>query len=197
MISLRRGFLFIHVPKTGGNSLQSVLAPHSDDRVTASGHQDGRERFEVRGPNTKEKHATMAEYARRLGAADFERLFKFACVRDPLTRIMSFYFSPHRWYRQRGQSWVQDEPVWSRQDFIALLPKVQPMVHYLSGPLDDVIRFESFVSDAERVLGKLKIKADIPHLNSGPVGDYERHYDAELKALVRERFAPDFAAFYP
>ena len=31
MISLKNNFVFIHVPKTGGNSFQLAIAAHSDD----------------------------------------------------------------------------------------------------------------------------------------------------------------------
>lgn len=197
MVSLRRRFLFVHVPKTGGNSIQSVLAPYADDKVVISGHQDGRERFEVSGPYTPKKHATMADYAKRLSAEQLAGLFKFACVRDPFTRAMSFYFSPNRWYRQRDGAWQQEQAVWSREAFVAALAKLPPMIDYLGGMADDVIRFESFAADARRVLRRLEIAADLPHLNAGPVRDYSDYYDAELKGLVRARYAADFATYYP
>lgn len=49
MLSTSHNFLFIHVPKTGGNSLQNVLSEYADDKIVRlSPYQDGVERFEVR-----------------------------------------------------------------------------------------------------------------------------------------------------
>jgi hypothetical protein len=35
MISLQKRFLFVHIPKTAGNSIQSVLRDYSEDQLVA------------------------------------------------------------------------------------------------------------------------------------------------------------------
>lgn len=89
--------MFIHIPKTGGNSIQATLAEAGlalDTIVREKAHQDGFHRFQVKGPLTQGKHQSMAEYI----ALDPTLLQApiYACVRRPFERQVSLYFSPHR-----------------------------------------------------------------------------------------------------
>jgi len=72
MISFQKRFLFVHIPKTAGNSIQSVLRDYSEDELVAlRGEQDGIERFGLRNPNYKiKKHSTLAEYRAALGETE-------------------------------------------------------------------------------------------------------------------------------
>jgi len=64
VISIQKKFIFIHVPKTGGNSLQKVLKVYSEDVLTTNGkYQDGIERFGVTNVKYKtKKHSPLSYY---------------------------------------------------------------------------------------------------------------------------------------
>ena len=106
--------IFIHVPKTAGNSIQSLLAPFSEDEVLPV---DGVDRFEVIGSLTRNKHQTLQEYAESLDVTSY--VTATSC-RHPVDRLVSFYFSPHRWARGAGDGRiVYETPYWDRDLFLA------------------------------------------------------------------------------
>jgi len=96
MISLKNKFLFVHVPKTGGNSIQNILRDYSEDKVVVlAKHQDGVERFEVRSDKYDiTKHSTLSHYKAVLEPGVFRQLFKFATIRNPWDMMISCIFHP-------------------------------------------------------------------------------------------------------
>ena len=68
MISIKHNFLFIHIPKTGGNSIQTYLSEFSEDSlITKNFRRDGVRKFQV--VNRKYgtvKHSTINDYKKKL-----------------------------------------------------------------------------------------------------------------------------------
>jgi hypothetical protein len=115
--------VFIHVPKTGGNFFTRCFLRFSGDTIVTSGHQDGSDRFELSGDATKTKHQTLAEYSSLIGPG-FADYTAYAFARPPVERMISLYYSPHRWMReQEGGGFdldARNEPV-DLKDFAELV----------------------------------------------------------------------------
>ena len=214
MIGEKYRFIYLHVPKTGGNSIQNVLLPFSDDRKTRSGHQDGIERFGISGPLTPRKHAVLEDYETASPGIS-KRMRVMVSIRHPFERAVSAYFSPHRW-QQRGENgkFRTRMPEWREDDFLAFMADgkdLAPMISFLCvgnkvRVPDIVLRFETLKDDlkgAMSLLGLPKQAAqDVPYLNaSADVASTLRRSVMSSNALrdkVETHFAKDMDVFdYP
>ena len=197
MISLSKSFLFVHIPKTAGNSIQNILREYSEDEIVVSGGQDGVERFEVKsGGRDLVKHSTLEDYYRELGKKQADAMFKFACVRNPWDRLISYYFSPHR-----------RETEWSPRRFKKFVERdVAPLQEYFTRREDDVgspfdnvdfvIRFESLNEDFGHVCEQLGIpRVELPVRNRSERGSAADYYDSKLAKWVADRFGEEIEYF--
>ena len=196
MISFQKRFLFVHIPKTAGNSIQSTLRDYSEDQLVAlRKEQDGIERFGLRNSNYKiKKHSTLCEYRDALGNEQFRSLYKFTCVRNPWDRMVSYYFTP-----------TQNPETWDRKKFRNTISKAVSVADYLRldpneedpfANVNYIIRFENLADDFRIVCGTLGISpATLPRYNRSSREHYSKYYDDELRELVRMRFAAEIEHF--
>ena len=204
VISIQKNFLFIHVPKTAGNSIQHILKDYSEDSiVTTARRQDGIERFGVRNDKYHTtKHSPLSQYRKVLEPELYDQLFKFATIRNPWERMISRYFSPHRRVK-----------AWSREDFAQFIDAVPPLSHYvliepdcqkpaqktessailsrrrLNQDIDFLMRFEKLDEDFWQVCNRLDIRyTALPVRNKSTREHYSYYYDEELRERVRQKF---------
>ena len=210
MISEPKKFIFIHIPKTGGNSVQSILQKYSDDQiVTKAKFQDGVERFEIENKDYHyTKHAKLIEYKKELKPELYEKMFKFAVVRNPWDRLVSYYFSPHRGVKE-----------FDRNDFKKLINQIPALGYFtteikfmdrvknklglsykacrpLDKDVDFYIRFENLEEDFKKLCRKLEIPFEpLPKYNKSEKKHYSTYYDNELKELVAKKFKQEIDFF--
>jgi len=196
MISFQKRFLFIHIPKTAGNSIQSVLRDYSEDQLVAlRKEQDGIERFGLRNLKYKiRKHSTLKEYRDTLGDEQFRKLYRFTCVRNPWDRMVSYYFTP-----------TQSPESWDRKKFREIISKVVSIADYLRlkkdeedpfANVDYIMRFENLADDFHSLCNQLKISpATLPQYNRSSREHYSKYYDDELREFVGTRFAAEIERF--
>lgn len=196
MISEKYKFLFIHIPKTAGNSIQSNISKYSEDEIVqAAPFQDGIERFAVKGRCGLDKHSTLANYYSSFGRDYLNSFYKFTCIRDPWDRAVSFYFSFHRGVTN-----------WDRDSFISCLSEIPSMFSYLSTDnnccvesrleMDFIIRYEKLESDFRRCCSQIGIPFEnLPIRNKSNKRYYKDYYDPELTNIVGNIFAVDINMF--
>ena len=186
--------IFLHLPKTAGNSIQRVLEPASDDRIVAKPRQDGVDSFGVSGPITPKKHAGLDSYAARLGPGFSEFRVAIGC-RNPLDRALSGYFS-------RSKGWKLDR-------FLRALQRMRTAEDMLQvgGVVrrpDWVIRFESLGQDFAAFVSQAGLPVDpasLGHANKTSITSdeiEEARQDPVVRRAVQTKFAIDYELFgYP
>jgi len=199
MISIKHNFIFIHVPKTAGNSFQNILKNYSEDKIVSPApHQDGIERFELESfyEGTR-KHSSLSDYKERVEPDFFDNAYKFTCIRNPWDRMISFYFSPHRGIDH-----------WDRDAFIKFIEQVPPTLSYLTLPndvdnadavldnFDYIIRFENLEAGFSDVCDAIGIaEKTLPVRNKANKKFYKHYYDQELIDKVAQLFKDEIDLF--
>jgi hypothetical protein len=93
IISHSRKFVFVHIHKAGGTSVEQALDPYLAWNDLILGGTPFGER--IQGPYKKKfglsKHSTMTDIESVCGKELLENYFVFSLVRHPLTRVCSIY----------------------------------------------------------------------------------------------------------
>jgi len=179
MINHKHKFLFIHIPRTGGTSIE--------------------EQFQYNEAKEKNKHWNLNDWKNHLNDEDFDGYFKFAFVRNPWDVIVSKYLD-RGWYSSPIQGRGGEIGYYSGKSLKYFLDHYQPAEHehgdglldyFDPGQMDFVGRFENRVQDIEYISRKIGI-----NINSSTKARSHRHkkhyteyYDDETRAIVAEKYA--------
>jgi hypothetical protein len=206
LLSIKYNFLFVHIAKTAGTSVRSTLEryrwrdPYYLPQFLCSriSHLTGH-RIACKLP----RHAKVIAAYEMLPRAQFERLFKFAFVRNPWDLQVSSY---HHLRRERPHL-VGD------RDFESFLRyKLDPQRPYqyhidtsidlqtdylvdLHGKIlvDFIGRFERLEDDFGEICRRIGIpQPELAHKRQATDRkDYRSYYTPETAGLVAEHFRPD------
>jgi len=209
IISQGRGYVFVHIPKTGGTALTLALEARAmkDDVMigdTPKARKRRRKLDRSRAKGRLWKHSTLADIDGLYSVDEIASLFAFTLVRNPWDRLVSYYH------------WLQhqqfDHPAVHRSktvDFDAFIldPNTQdsllnhPYAHYMTRA-DGVehcasyIRLEHLSEDIADVEAHLGFALDIPLVNQSQRNrDYRPYYTDETALVVSQLCAADIERF--
>jgi len=191
--------IFVHIPKTGGQSIEHVfLAEHGLTWKTRAALLLRVSEDEEQGPK-RLAHLFAREYVPYgyVTASDFAASFKFAVVRNPYDRAVSRYRFKHGAKRSfRDYVTALERETLPRHD-----ERQSDFVLDDSGKLmvDAILRFENLAEDfagvSERIFGRA---IDLPHENKSKA-EMPAETDAiDLRRILYRKYERDFDLFkYP
>lgn len=205
--------IFIHIPKTAGTSVESVLGMHGENtEIGIRPYFNQRvDREHLYGQDLQHMTAaTLKETLQHSGI--FERYFKFSIVRNPWDRLVSVLaWTDQKW--AKGEELPYDEfdasvrrlhgsfvTARTTGQRLRVGPHLWPQVHFLVDqdrkPLVDfVARYENLAADWEHIRQKIGIQDDLPLRMRSHHRPYQSYYDDTTRTMVAEIYAADVATF--
>jgi hypothetical protein len=191
------GVIFVHIPKTAGTSVRSLLAEVDAEAAKRYG-ETPQPRLEIA------KHATAAEIRDALGADAFAQHFSITFVRNPWDLMVSSYF----WWCQHAIGLVgtmHTSAIIRRMTFDEFIRSIYgqyfineyhgTMSDWFTEPAGDLVNFVGTVETLETDLRKICARLDIEpasvnpaKLNTTERAPYRDYYTAETREMVRHRF---------
>lgn len=198
MICKKRKLIFIHIPKTGGTSVD----------------------FFFKG--SMQNHSCLKDYENYLSTEVMEQYFKFTTVRNPFDLLVSSYnmvvkriqqkhlhtlkqfghsvFSFEEYLKDKIQNYiVGTEPFIStnfshsmfNQNQIDWIKNSQGRIN-----IDYIMKFENLQQDFDIVCDKIGAPRNkLKHINKINHKHYSEYYDDKTRKIVAERYAKDIEHF--
>jgi len=199
--------LFVHIPKTGGTSVEVALGMHGDWAVENRDSLFGTIRsadLVGRGYLSRFlQHLTLDE-VRQL-SPECGELFSFSFVRNPWDRMVSSYCNPDPDMLDGARaSGVEltglDFPEFVRRteavEHIHLLPQHRFVTDRQRGiAVNSLGRFETLEADFESLCRALQVEARLPHENASEHIHYREYHTDETRDAVARRYRQDIDLF--
>jgi hypothetical protein len=197
-------FIFVHIPKCAGTSIEQALLPTVTQRQTFRELTDeDRHRYWLPGTESLQ-HRKLRAYISNFRINEY---FKFSFVRNPWDRAVSqihYLASTARARLFRGKTFKEQIKAYCNAKTVLWGHDLSAnQVDYLTGSsgmveMDYIGKFESLEADFDIVCRKIGIqpKPSLSHVfNSRRELHYSACYDAESAELIGQRFFKDINFF--
>ena len=188
MISKKLNCIYIHIPKTGGMSIESIL---------------GEDIKSLHKKSIKVKHGTPSEWEY---PNYWENFYTFTFVRNPWDRIVSSYMfnlkMSDRNSKQHDRIKIKKYGIDGFNEYVindlenTKSRHFLPYSHWVSGYKYDFIgKIENFKNDMSIVCNKLGINFVNTHINKSKREEYTKYYNDQSKDVIANIYKDDIINF--
>jgi hypothetical protein len=189
MISNKDKFIFIHIPKCGGTSIERFFLSHY-----GISHDWKREYpLEALPMKVRSEFCIGFDENQHMSLNDFplqkqEQYFSFAFVRNPWDRVMSSYL----YFKKLGYEFTFKS--FFKSDQFRIHGK--PQSSFFNKNIDFIGSFENLQENFNLICENLGIEPkQLPHENKTIHEHYTEWYTDENKKLVQDKYSEDIKAF--
>ncbi len=203
IVSHRHRFIFAAVPKTGTHSVRQALREQMGDEDVEQVGLFVNKRFPWEDlAAIQHGHLALRQVRPYLGEDAFDAYFKFAFVRNPFDRFVSYCA-----FMLRGGDDFQRQPQAVMRHFLFNAPPEQHILFQPQASLlvdddgktllaDTVGRVEDMQGGYEAICARIGIAPrPLDRVNGTTRGDYRQYYDQTLIDGVARRYAQDLDLF--
>lgn len=199
---IKKHFLFIHIPKCAGTSIEKMFNRVYDDNAYIEHRVNLNE---IEHP----KHLTIKSYYDHFNNNLLDNSFKFTIVRNPFDLLVSHYnynIKSERVFMNGSNDYNVKKNI-KFSDFINALYNRQrdnnstnvtsltKYVNYNDFKLDFIGKFENLTADMNHICNVLGIQNNLPHINKNDHKNYREYYDENTKKMVYDMFGNDMVRF--
>jgi chondroitin 4-sulfotransferase 11 len=195
VISHKHKFIFVHIPKCAGTSIENLFTPDVN--------------WWLRKTNLgSEQHLTIGEMKRiNKYNEHLSTYFKFSVIRNPWSRFLSAYKFAKNGFRKTRCSFK--EFCLNTQKNCPQKGPHKPYYRYIktqqfdylcdgSGEIvvDFICKLENLQEDFNIICDKIGIpRKQLPHTNKSKHKHYTEYYDEETRQIVAEKYKKDIEYF--
>ena len=204
MIYKEKNFIFIHIHKTAGKSINNALHKFQDNVPFKYKLWN---KIYSKPLNKKpiypdylmlDTHTNATEYKKFLGN-EYDKFFKFAIVRNPFDWQVSMYF-----FMKEQKNHFQHEIInkFNFNEYIEwrVNEDFQLQKSFVVDEQDNLIvdfvgKLENIKNDFNHIQDRLNIQTSLPHVNKSKHKPYYEYFNRKTSNIILEAFEEDFNFF--